>query len=110
MTEKIEELSPKQTATTESNQETRIQDNNKLLSPMTGALSEKARITPSTTSLLKPSIRTELPALVFFSFKLLGFKRFGSWILDHLARSFTIGNMTGWSPVAARAVISSEDR
>jgi hypothetical protein len=39
MTEKIEELSLKQTATTERNQETRIQDNDKLLSPMTGALS-----------------------------------------------------------------------
>jgi hypothetical protein len=39
MTEKIEEISLKQTDTTESNQETRIQDNNKLLSPKTGALS-----------------------------------------------------------------------
>jgi hypothetical protein len=39
MTEKIEELGIKQGATTERNQETIIQDNNKLLSPKTGALS-----------------------------------------------------------------------
>jgi len=39
MNEKIEEPNPNQRATTERNQETRIQDSKELLSPKTGALS-----------------------------------------------------------------------
>ena len=65
MTEKIEEPNPQ----------------GKTTNPMDNQQETKEKNTKSNDWC---SIRTELPALVFFSFKLLGFKRFGSMVFGSI--------------------------